>query len=66
MSKPLAPDLVEYGQQLLDNGWHVEDIAAELKCSSMTVRNRLDWSNRKPYKRTGKRVLHNHILTTRW
>ena len=66
MSKPLAPDVVAYAQELFDNGWHLEDIAKECKCSSMTLRNRLDLSSRKPYQRTGKRVLHNHILTARW
>ena len=66
MSYYMTDEQITYAQELYDRGWHLEDIAKEVKISSMTLRNRLDLSKRKPYTRTGKRVLHNHILTTRW
>ena len=62
----MSDELVLQAQELFDNGWHIEDIAKEVGVTSMTLRNRLDLSNRKPYTRTGKKVKHNHILTMRW
>ena len=62
----MSDELVLQAQELFDNGWHIEDIAKEVGVTSMTLRNRIDTSNRPRYHRTGKRVLHNHILTMRW
>ena len=64
--RKLNDEQVAYAQELFDNNWHLEDIAKELGCTSMTIRNRIDTSTRPRYHRTGKRVLHNHILTMRW
>ena len=62
----LTPETIANAQDLWDKGWHIEDIAKECECTSMALRNNLDLSGRKPYQRTAKRVLHNHILTMRW